>query len=153
MISPFAHVGSTFVLYLEPILNPHYQTYQNIITFDKMPDGPIANMVTTINLPKLSPFKEAGVFSSPNFGRAFGGSCVHVLLRYPKNSCGFNWKMTDVFMTADDIPSVLGYLKKTGYSVDTELTKMLFESRVEIGGVSDKRHSGDRKVICMVQKI
>jgi hypothetical protein len=152
MESPFAKhgQGSTFVLYLEPILNPYFKAYQNIITLDRMPSGSISDMVTMANLPRLSPFQEAGVFSSPNFGRSYGGSCVHVLLRYPKNSCGFNWKNTDMFMGADDIPSVLGYLKANGYTIDTDITKMMFKSRVEVGGVSDKRFSGDRKVICFV---
>jgi len=150
MESPFARHGSTFVLYLEPILNPYYHTYQNIITLDCVPSGPLADMVTKIDLPKLSSFQQAGVFSSPNFGRGLNGCCVNVLLRYPKKSGGFNWKITDVFMGADDIPSVLGYLRANGYVVDTDLTKMMFKSRVEVGGVSDRRFSGDRKVICFV---
>jgi len=155
MESPFSKFGSgygsTFVLYLEPILNPFFKAYQNVITLDRMPSGVLADMVTMVNLPKLSPFQEAGVFSSPNFGRGgLGGSCVNVLLRYPKKACGFNWKNTDVFMGADDIPSVLGYLRSNGYTLDTDLTKMMFKSRVEVGGGSDRRFSGDRKVICFV---
>ena len=131
MESPFSKFGSgsTFVLYLEPILNPYYKAYQNIITLDKMPNGPLADMVSMVNLPRLSPFQEAGVFSNPSFGRGIlGGSCAHVLLRYPKKSCGINWKTIDNFMGADDIPSVLGYLRANGYIVDTDLTKMIFKS-------------------------
>jgi len=148
MESPFEKhgQGSTFVLYLEPILNPYFKAYQNVITLDRMPSGPLADMVTVVDLPKLSSFQEAGVFSS----RGLGGCCVHLLLRYRKTSGLFSWKNTDIFMGADDIPSVLGYLRSNGYTVDTELTKMMFESRVEVGGVSDKRFSGDRKVICFV---
>ena len=155
MESPFAKhgAGSTFVLYLEPILNPYFKSYQNVITLDQMPSGPLADMVTTVDLPRLSSFQEAGVFSSPNYGRALGGCCVHVLLRYRKSSGLFSWKNTDIFMGADDIPSVLGYLRCNGYTVDTELTKMIFESRVEVGGVSEKRFSGDRKVICFVSGV
>jgi hypothetical protein len=151
MISPFQDAASSFVLYLEPILNPYYKSYQNIITLDKMPDGPLADMVSTVNLPKLSQFQQSGIFSSPTVGRTLSGSCVHVLLRYPKGACcGVNWKTTDIFMCGDDIPSVLGYLKKNGYSIDTDITKMLFKSRAGIDGVCDKRFSGDRKMICMV---
>jgi hypothetical protein len=155
MESPFAKhgTGSTFVLYLEPILNPYFKAYQNIITLDRMPSGSLADMVTVVDLPKLSSFQEMGVFSGPNFGRGLGGSCVNVLLRYRKSSRIFTWKNTDIFMGADDIPSVLGYLRCNGYTVDTDLTRMLFESRVEVGGVSERRFSGDRKVICMVQQI
>jgi hypothetical protein len=148
MESPFAKhgSGSTFVLYLEPILNPYFKAYQNVITLDRMPTGPLADMVTVVDLPKMSPFQEAGT----GFGRGLVGSCVNVLLRYRKSSGLFSWKNTDIFMGADDIPSVLGYLRCNGYTVDTELTKMMFESRVEVGGVSEKRFSGDRKVICFV---
>jgi hypothetical protein len=145
--SPFGKSNSTFVLYLEPVLNSYYQTYQNIITISTMPPGPLADMVTMINLPKLSPFQEAGPFSGPN--RGFG--CTHVLLRYPKSACGVSnvlGKNTDVFMGADDIPSVLGYLKTNGYTVDTSLTKMMFQGPIKIGGASDQRFSGDRKMIC-----
>ena len=153
MESPFAKhgqgSGSTFVLYLEPILNSYFQTYQNVITLDRMPDGPLADMVTVVDLPKLSPFQDAG----NGFGRGVGGSCIHVLLRYRKTSGLFSWKNSDIFMGADDIPSVLGYLKANGYTIDTDLTKMMFKSRVEVGGVSDKRFSGDRKVICFVSNI
>jgi len=44
----------------------------------------------------------------------------------------------------------LGYLRANGYIVDTDLTKMMFKSRIEVGGVSETRFSGDRKVICFV---
>ena len=155
MESPFEKhgQGSTFVLYLEPILNPYFKAYQNVVTLDRMPAGPISDMVSLVNLPKLSPFQEAGVFYGNNIGRGLAGSCVHVLLRYPKNACGFNWKNTDIFMGADDIPSVLGYLRANGYNIDTDITKMMFKSRIEVGGVSESRFSGDRRVICFVSKI
>jgi hypothetical protein len=149
MISPFGKSNQTFVLYLEPVLNSYYKTYQNIITISTMPPGPLADMVTMINLPKLSPFQEAGQFSNPNMGRGFG--CVYVLLRYQKNVCSVSGnvgKNTDAFMGADDIPSVLAYLKTNGYTVDTSLTKMMFQGPIKIGGVSDTRFSGERKMIC-----
>ena len=155
MESPFGASNSSFVLYLEPILNTYYQTYQNVITLSAMPPGPLADMVTTINVPKLSPFQEAGAFSNPHLGRGMG-SCVLVLLRYPKNVCGVNGsigKNVDIFMGSDDIPSVLSYLGSNGYKVDTSMTKMLNNGRVMIGGASETRFSGDRKMICIVSKL
>lgn len=152
MESPFGKPNSTFVLYLEPILNSYYSTYQNIITLNKMPPGPLADMVTTIDHPKLSPFQTAGVFSNPRLNSGLGGSCVHTLLRYPKSACGVGrvGKNTEIFMGADDIPSVIGYLRENGYKLDTDITKMFLKSRIEIGGVSEQRFSGDRKMICIV---
>ena len=149
MESPFRSQGSTFVLYLEPVLNTYYKTYQNIITLSMMPSGPLADMVTMIQLPKLSPFQEMGVFSDPMLSRGLG--CMYVLLRYPKSVCGISGnigKNNDYFMGADDIPSVLSYLKTNGYQIDISLTKMLFQGPVKIGGISEFRFSGERKMIC-----
>ena len=119
-----------------------------------MPKGPLEDLVSTVSFPKLSAFQEAGVFANPNIGRALLGSCVHVLMRYPKGTINgvLNWKCPDIFMGADDIPAIFGFLKKNGYTVDTDLTKMMFKGPVTIGGQCDTRFSGDRKMICMVSK-
>jgi len=152
MESPFATSNQSFVMYLEPILNSYYKTYQNVITLSIMPSGPLANMVTSMSTTKLSPFQESGAFSSPGM---FSDNCVYVLLRYPKQGSGFGGrgsiKHPDYFMGADDIPSVLSWLVSNGYSIDTDITKMLYKSRITIGGVSESRLSGDRKMICMAR--
>jgi hypothetical protein len=145
MESPFSQ-NKSFVLYLEPILNSYYGAYQNIITLNTRPPGPLADMVTHMSMPKLSPFQEAGVFSG------IRGNCALVLLRYPVHVGvgGKGIKATDSFMGADDIPSVFSYLLSNGYRIDTDLTKMLFKSKAMVGGVSDTRFSGDRRMIAMV---
>jgi len=148
MESPFANTNSSVVMYLEPYLNSYYKSYQNIITLSDMPAGPLADMVSMISAPKLSPFQQSSPFASNVH------NCMYVLLRYPKSQGGAGvgsgaLKRSDMFMGADDIPSVFGYLRTHGYSIDTELTKMMNKSRVEIGGVSNLRYSGDRKMICM----
>ena len=133
------HVNNTFCLYLEPFLNTYYQTYQNIITLNMMPNGPLSEMVTFMNTPKLSPYQSLGF------------NCKYVLLRYPASVSGIQsgvFKDADAFMGSDDIPSILGYLISCGYTIDTSLTKMLFQSRVVVG--SDNNGGGDRKLICMV---
>lgn len=147
MESPFSKNNSTIVLYLEPYLNAYYKQYQNIITLSAMPNGPLADMVTMISSTKLSPFQETPTFAST------GENCTYVLLRYPKNQCGGrpSLKNADYFMTADDIPSVFSYLSSNGYSVDTSMTKMLQNSKIDIGGVSERRVSGNRKMICIVR--
>jgi hypothetical protein len=154
--SPFYPSGGesgTFVLYLEPILNPYYQSYQNIITLNVMPPGPLCEMVTMINVPKLSPFQAAAAYASPFYT---GENCIFVLLRYKRSKIGGvgsgAFKNAESFMGADDIPAVFSYLLKKGYTIDTSLSKMMYQSRVEIGGVSDSRLSGDRKMIAMVTR-
>ena len=142
MESPFYKENSSIVLYLEPILNTYYKMYQNVITLSAMPDGPLADLVTSVSVSKLSRFQEAGL-------GMYTSNCAFVLLRYPKNMGSL--KCADYFMSADDIPAVFSYLQNHGYTIDTNLTKMLYKSPVTIGGVSEKRISGNRKMICMVQ--
>lgn len=144
--SPFANCSS-FVLYLEPIYNPFLQIYQNAITLNCKPPGPLSNMVSYVHLSKLSPFQEP----SPTFDLM---SCAHVLLRYPVSKVGTGigaFKHSTVLMSADDIPSVFSYLQTHGYKVDTSTTTMLQDGRVLVGGVSDRRFSGNRRMIAIVQ--
>ena len=146
MESPFDNYNSHCILYLEPFLNNFHKTYQNVITLSSMPDGPLANLVTTTSTSKLSPFQQLNSISSNP------SNCVHVLLRYPKNSTGSisSVKNTEHFMGHDDIPSIFSYLQSNGYEVDTKLTKMLFKSDV-VGGSSQNRLSGNKKMICMIR--
>jgi hypothetical protein len=152
MESPFASANSGFTLYLEPVLNTYYKTYQNIITVNIIPNGPLESMVSAISTSKLSPFQQPGSFSLPIIGR--GHNCTFVLLRYPKAQCGGgrpSFKNKDYFMGADDIQSVISYLQNNGYTIDTDITRMLHKSRIIVGGVSETRLSGDRRMICMAR--
>jgi len=149
MESPFATANTTVVLYLEPYLNTYYKSYQNIITLSAMPTGPLAQLVSSISSPKLSPFQECSPFSSASH-------CTFILQRYPTNQPSYgaggrhSVKNTDFFMGAEDIPSVFSYLQQNGYSIDTSLTKMLFKSNINVGGNSDNT---SRKMICMIQYV
>ena len=49
----------SFVLYLEPIYNSILQVYQNVITLNCDPAGSLSDMVTHINLSKLSRFQQS----------------------------------------------------------------------------------------------
>jgi hypothetical protein len=146
MESPFASANTTFVLYLEPVRNNYHKTYQNIITVDKMPPGPLSGMVKAISPVKLSQFQQYGPFYD-------GMGCMHVLLRYPKESVNMSVKNGEMYMTSEDIPSVLSYLHKEGYVVDTGMTKLMLKTKVGMSGVSEKRLSGDRRMICMVNYV
>ena len=144
--SPF--LGNTsFSLYLEPILNPYYQSYQNIISLSCFPAGPLSNMVSKIDPPKLSPFSDSGPFYSGL------QNCIHVLLRQPVSVIGSGsaaFKSSDAFMSADDVPAVFDYLLNHGYQIDTSITSMLQDGPVVVGGISNKRSSGQRKMIAFV---
>ena len=157
MESPFYPAESSiFALFIEPILDPYSQTYLNVLTLSDNPQGPLANMVRLISLPKLTQSVSAGSYSGLN-----GLSCTRVLMKYPVKGFGASGasgasgatgvpKNTDCYMRSDDIPAVFSYLVKHGYVIDTSLTTMMSKSRALLGGVSDTRFSGDRKMVCMV---
>lgn len=147
MESPFDN-DSTIVFYLEPFLNTYHKSYQNIITLNTIPKGPLSDLVTSMSLPKLSSYQQFSVFSSPN---SVPGNCANVLLRYPKNTPFGrpSMKNVDSFMTAEDIPAVLSYLSSNGYTIQTDLSKILQRANIGIGGNTQSRLSGNRKMICI----
>jgi hypothetical protein len=146
MESPFypstsAINSGSFALYLEPILDSYSQTYQQIITLSCMPLGPLASMVKTMSLPKLSPFA-----SYTNTRSEF--ECSYILLRYPN---GFsNPKKKYDYMYSHDIPAVFSYLKNNGYIIDNSVTKMMNGSRVLVGNGCCFSGSNDKRLICFV---
>jgi hypothetical protein len=56
---------------------------------------------------------------------------------------------TDTFMTAEDIPALFSYLETNGYIIDRSLTQILIDSKINIGGASACRYSGNRQMVCM----
>lgn len=137
--SPFSSSSGSVVLYLEPVLNSYFKSYQNILTVSSVPSGPLKNMVSRIKFPKLSEFSTFSPFSPASI------ECgTYVLGRYTSS---INMTNSDAFMYADDIPSVLSYLQTNGYTIDTSLTTMLQKSEVRIG--SNNGASGNRRMVCM----
>jgi hypothetical protein len=137
--SPFSSSSGSVVLYLEPVLNSYFKSYQNILTVSSVPSGPLKNMVSRIKFPKLSEFSTFSSFSPASI------ECgTYVLGRYTSS---INMSNSDAFMYADDIPSVLSYLQTNGYTIDTSLTTMLQKSEVRIGGNTGAY--GNRRMVCM----
>jgi hypothetical protein len=136
--SPFDKYAEkkSVILYLEPVLNTYYQQYVNILTLSGVPGGSLRELVYTIQSSRLSTFQQSDWMSCD--------SCIFVLGRYPGIKPTMNHMNT--FMMADDIPSVISYLREHGYTVDTNITEMLQNSGV-IGGSSPCR--GNRKMVCM----
>jgi hypothetical protein len=82
-------------MYLEPVLNSYYKTYQNVITFSQCPVGPIKDMVTTMSPPKLSSFQTPPGSSyaqtaSPFFNPGYGQGSSEAM-NPTTNSVGDRW--------------------------------------------------------------
>ena len=119
----------SYVLSIEPYLNTYSKQYQNIITIDKMPIGPLSQLVTHFNSQKLSPFQISNNDTN--------NWCKYAIRRYYNG--GINRE--DCFLTADDVPSLLGYLTTNGYTINTSITKIMQKSNISLL---------PKKMICIV---
>ena len=119
--SPFEECN-TIVLYLEPILNTYHQNYMNVLTLSSIPNGPLRELVYAISPEKLSPFQVSSWQCS--------SSCTYVLGRYRNRKPTMN--TVNTFMYANDIPSVISFLRANGYTIDTNITDLLNQSNVNM---------------------
>ena len=150
MESPFDNVANkTCAVYLEPMLNSYYKSYQDILTLSDVPAGPLANMVKRIGVPKLSSFQSLSAFSPPPTSRnAYSQTCLLALSRYPQ-PMNANVKHADYFMYASDIPNLFGYLENNGYKILDNLTTMAFRGPVDFASSSPGTFNGHRRLVCM----
>ena len=105
-----------YTLTSQPFLDQQNECYKNIITVNQKPEGPLANITRRIHAPKLSPFKE-------------NSSCC------PQNNCIYGITKIDnpmELMCISDLPNLFTFLSNNGYVVDTSMTKMMNESKVQM---------------------
>jgi hypothetical protein len=137
MQSPFDQINNkTCALYLEPVLNNYYKSYQSILTVSNVPDGPISSLIQRTNFPKLSPFQSMSAFSLPQISRNIHNQhCTLALSRYPVSING-TVKFADNFMYAADIPNVIGYLEENGYKIMQDITHLAYKGPVDFASSS-----------------
>jgi hypothetical protein len=145
--SPFDNMNnSTCCLYLEPMLNSYYKSYQNILTVSNVPAGPLASLIQRTSSPKLSQFQSMSAFSPPPTSRTlYSQICMLTLSRYPSGNAN---KYADNFMYASDIPNVIGYLENNGYKIMTDMTNLAFKGPVDFASASDM-YGRNRKLVFM----
>jgi hypothetical protein len=138
--SPFEKYQSkTVILYVEPLLDTYNKTYVSALTLNAMPDGPLSNTVRIYNTPILSPFQTfTNTINSPD-------NCTYIIMKYPKG----NKSISNNWMLSEDIPTIFSYLQSNNYTIDTSLTKLMNHSQVNLGGVSQIKRTGNRRMVCM----
>ena len=125
------------------------QEYDNIITINLFPKGPLGKLVRRINLSnnmtKLSGFTDYNCGNRYRNGGCGGGdgsgNCGYALLSLNNIGYGglggiggvgnYNCKREDL-MTANEIPNLFSFLISNGYKIDTSLTKMMNSSNIQI---------------------
>lgn len=155
MESPFDNpANKTVALYLEPMLNSYYKSYQDILTLSDMPAGPLQQMVARINVPKLSEFQSLSAFSPPPASRSsYSTTCLLALCRYPTDRAHSTAKCGDYYMYAGDVPNVYGYLESNGYRILDGLTTMTYRGPVDIATAQPNGFHGRRRLICMFRYV
>lgn len=128
-----------YVLYSRVLLNKcggngYNQEYLNVVTINKMPEGPLAPLVRRVNFPKVSSFQDNNtscqsgcdlVISSLSNGC---GSCSSS----GSNNCGggnYNYLQTE------ELGDLIVFLSNNGYIVDTGLSNMsAIDGTAYVGG-------------------
>lgn len=105
-----------YTLTSQPFLDQYHGCYKKIITVNQLPEGPLATITKQIHAPKVSPFKE----SSP---------CC------PTSNCIYG--IMDInnpteLMCISKLPNLFTFLSTNGYVIDTSMTKMMNESKVQM---------------------
>ena len=114
----------TYTLSVQPYLDQHNKCYQKIITINVKPIGPLSKYVKLIHPPKLSPFKE----NSPCCTQE---NCVYVITHISSDSSNSS-NCCNNFMYIDDIPNLFSFLTSNGYTIDSNLTKIMQKSDVRL---------------------
>ena len=94
--------------------------YNNIITINKIPEGPLQKHIRKISFRPLSSFQ-------PSIGQNKCGLAITCL--EDKNK----------LMSPDNIPDLFYFLYNNGYSIESNLTNMMSENRITLN---------TKKIIC-----
>lgn len=98
-------------------LNRHDECYKNIITISPPPKDKSLKMVTKLyNRERLSPFQERSPCCPQN-------NCMYVVMD-PNDKCEM--------LCVDQLDVLFSYLLENNFTFNTDLTKMMFQSRVQI---------------------
>lgn len=125
--------SKTVSLFSQPYLDAYNQCYKNIVVVNRMPQGPLGDLVVRANFLPLSEFSQPGPCSRLK-------QCGLALL-----SLGTNWAQTSHnLMITDEVPDLISFLVENGYTIDTSITKMF-----NTGDVRFDTNTGN-KLICFV---
>jgi hypothetical protein len=118
------NMASNFTIFSQPYYDTHKQCYKNIITINTIPNGPLKKLTKQIKLNKLSPFQVEGPCTPIE-------KCTFALINMNHHCCGD-------LMTPDELPFLFSFLLSNGYQIETQLTKLLYQSDVKIS-ISNKK--------------
>lgn len=111
---------------MNPFLDKYNKCYQNIIVINTEPVGKLNSLIKKLNPPKLSSFKNNNLCCQEN-------GCI-LAIKSLKNSCKL--------MSINELPDLFSFLVSNGYTIDTNITKMISDSDIRFSN----------KLICFISK-
>ena len=117
--------SDTFTITSQTYYNQYTQCYNNILTVNIEPKGPLKAFVRRLRFPQLSStFRRNSPCDNVQ-------QCGLALSRLGgvNGCCGNNGCE---FMTPDDIPDLLSFLLNHGYQLETQITNMMNQSAVKL---------------------
>tara|TARA_Y100000780_G_C13693891_1_gene420608 strand:- start:1029 stop:1394 length:366 start_codon:yes stop_codon:yes gene_type:complete len=102
-------LGST--LYLDKI----DKTYKRILTVNKIPNGPLGNIIKQVRQERLSEFE----INSPQ-----SKCCIYVIDSTTFNTCN-DYK----YMTIEDVDDLFEYIFENDYKIEETITKLTLKNK------------------------
>ena len=112
------------------------KSYKNIVTINRIPEGPLQYCVVRLRRNKLSPFSE------PRGRSSCDTQCIYVFTQNIYNiedvngetsDCGCGKVVTsasDGYLCVDQIPDLLSIATENNYTIDYKLSKLLTNTGV-----------------------
>jgi hypothetical protein len=108
---------NTFTISCIPYYDRFNQCYQNILSVNSIPNGPLARLIRRIKYNKLSPFQQNGPCYKYD-------ECKYAIIGGIKNKCC-------EFMTQEQIYELTSFLLSNGYQIENQITNTLNNSQIK----------------------
>lgn len=105
----------TYTISTQVHYNDIRQCYSRIFALDRQPTAPLSQITRTLRTSKLSPFKDT------THCCGYAPSCIYAL-HHPT---------TSALLGMHEQTILLNFLLANGYTIETELTKLLTDNRVK----------------------
>ena len=105
----------TYLLSSLPYLDPYNICYKNIITINKMPEGPLKKYIKRIKPPKLSIFSDKSACCTSS-------QCVYAV---------YSFDNTNELLCIDNIVELFNFLLLNNYKINSEITKIMNDSEIK----------------------
>lgn len=118
-------------IYITPYYDQTNKYYKNIIIIYNKPPEDLKSLTQQINLKSPSSYTD-------NYSQATD-CCINRCVYSFRSFCN-----SSQLMCVDEIPTLFNELMLKGYKIDTEITKMMFQSEIR---------QVNKKLLCYISKI